>query len=248
MLGEIYLNIDAGITAKPVNVDYYSIKQAVVGQQLGQYALNVPFALTKVKQYDDLVFALSDIVNQLAKGSPFYYVNQQNVSPLNQQLGTYWLATWLTSSLKLDHGQHPRNKLINAFKKQQQVFRSKVALLFYQQQDLSIYALHQPLLNRILSQSFEDSFGVPYLTASDAIFSYLAIANQGISYYLLLWQQALAQLIYSETLSASQAQEIFDLIVVNEHHQSLYDQLSAVFKHPMDFEHLLWRINYVGTK
>ncbi|WP_434926082.1 hypothetical protein [Shewanella sp. HL-SH2] len=248
LLGEIFLDINTGEAAQAVNVDYFTIKQSVVGQQLGQYALNVPFELTKVKQYDDLIFALSDIVNQLAKGSQFYYVNQQNISPLNQQLGTYWLATWLTSNLKLDHQQHPRAKLINSFKKQQLVFRSKVALLFYQQQDLSKFELYQPILNRMLSQSFEDSFGVPYLSASDAIFSYLAIANQGISYYLLLWQQTLAQLIYNESLSSSQAKAIFDVIVVNEHHQSLYDQLSAVFKQPMDFEHLLWRINYVGTK
>jgi hypothetical protein len=248
LLGEIFLDINTGEAAQPVYVNYFTIKQSVVGQQVGQYALNLPFELTKGKQYDDLVFALSDIVNQLAKGSPFYYVNQQNISPLNQQLGTYWLATWLTSNLKLDHEQHPRAKLINSFKKQQQVFRSKVALLFYQQQDLSIFTLHQPILNRILSQSFEDSFGVPYLTASDSIFSYLAIANQGINYYLLLWHQTLAQLIYNETHSSSQAPEMFDLIVVNEHHQSLYEQLSAVFKQPMDFEHLLWRINYVGTE
>lgn len=248
LLGEVFLDIHTSEATQPVNVDYFTIKQSVVGQQLGQYALNVPFELTKVKQYEDLVFALSDIVNQLAKGSPFYYVNQQNISPLNQQLGTYWLATWLTSNLKLDHQQHPRAKLINSFKKQQQVFRSKVALLFYQQQDLSIFTLHQPILNQILSQSFEDSFGVPYLSASDSIFSYLAIANQGISYYLLLWQQTLAQLIYNESLSSSQAKAVFDVIVVNQHHQSLYDQLSAVFKQPMDFEHLLWRINYVGTK
>ncbi|WP_434931940.1 hypothetical protein ACRWQM_09120 [Shewanella sp. HL-SH5] len=248
LLGEIFLDINTGEAAQAVNVDYFTIKQSVIGQQLGQYALNVPFELTKVKQYDDLIFALSDIVNQLAKGSQFYYVNQQNISPLNQQLGTYWLATWLTSNLKLDHEPHPRAKLINSFKKQQLVFRSKVALLFYQQHDLSKFELYQPILNRMLSQSFEDSFGVPYLSASDAIFSYLAIANQGISYYLLLWQQTLAQLIYNESLSSSQAKAIFDVIVVNEHHQSLYDQLSAVFKQPMDFEHLLWRINYVGTK
>ena len=123
-----------------------------------------------------------------------------------------------------------------------------MALLFYQQADLSNYQLHEPSLHQSISNAFNDSFGVPWINGANAIFSYQAIANQGISYYLLVWQETLAQLIHTQTLSSSQAKDIFDVLIVNEHNQTIYDQLSVIFNQPMDFENLLRRINYAGTK
>jgi hypothetical protein len=244
LLGEIYVELDKQTT----KIHHHRIKQAVVGHQMGQYTLKLPLKMTRAKQHNDLVFIVSHIINQLAKGSVFYYLNQSDISLANQQLGSYWLATWLANKLSYEYTTTARAQLLQSFALQQHVFRAKVALLFYQQADLSNYQLHEPSLHQSISNAFYDSFGVPWTNGANAIFSYQAIANQGISYYLLVWQETLAQLIHTQTLSSSQAKDIFDLLIVNEHNQTIYDQLSVIFNQPMDFENLLRRINYAGTK
>ncbi|GAA0783065.1 MULTISPECIES: hypothetical protein [Pseudomonadati] len=244
LLGEIYVELDEH-TSK---INHHRIKQAVIGHQFGQYGLKLPLNLTTVKQHNDVVFIVSDIINQLAKGSPFYYLNHQDISLANQSLGSYWLSAWFVNKLGLEYTTSARVQLLQSFAQQQRIFKAKVALLFYQQADLSNYFLYESSLHKSVSNAFNDSFGVPWPTGADAIFSYQAIANQGISYYLLQWQETLAQLILNETLSSSQAKDIFDVLIVNEHNQAIYDQLSAIFKQPMDFENLLRRINYAGTK
>ena len=244
LLGEMYVELNQH-TGK---ISHHRIKQAVIGHQVGQYALKMPLTLASVQHYNDLIFIVADTINQLAKGSVFYYLNQQDISLTNQQLGSYWLATWLTDTLSFEHTSSPRVKLLQSFTQQQRIFRTKVALLFYQQADLSNYLLHESSLHQRVSKAFNDSFGVPWTNGANAIFSYQAIANQGISYYLLLWQETLAQLIHNQMLSSSQAKEIFDVLIVNEHNRTIYDQLSVIFNQPMDFENLLRRINYAGTK
>ncbi|QIR14472.1 hypothetical protein [Shewanella aestuarii] len=248
LLGELYLHwFDEASSSPTDKLAGALIKYPVLGHQFGQYSLQLPQELTDTTQMR-LLTLLSESISLLAKSGQFYYFNQQSVDSSSAEIGSLWLAKWLSRALDKPQIHNPRLVLIKQYQQQHQVFKSKVALYFYRQNNVTNWPWVQPMLDAQISQAFQRSFGHDWPQASDAIYSLQAIANQGINHYLLLWQQTLAELIMNEVNNDSKAKEIFELLVVNEHNQTLYDQLSAIYLQPMDFEKLIWRINHAGSK
>ncbi|MGI2105048.1 hypothetical protein ACRN9A_07745 [Shewanella frigidimarina] len=232
----------------PLNVDSQLIKQTVIGHQFGQYSLNFPSQLTNVKQQQKLINAISRAIVSLAQGRQFYFLTNRAQNTEAHAIATQWLAYYLEQQLNLPK-LSKRHQLVAQYQQQLWVFRAKVSLAFYQYKGDFKGAQQEVWLshNQSLSTAFEQSFGLPWPNATDAIFSYQAIANQSINHYLPLWQTALAQLIIAETPAQISPNEIFDLLVVNETHLTLNDQLERLIGLPIDPHSLIRRFKHAGT-
>jgi hypothetical protein len=247
LLGEIF-TYPQDKQHNPLNIDGQLIKQTVVGHQFGQYSLSFPSQLIHVKQQQKLINRLSQAIVSLAQGGQFYFITNRAQNTDAHAIATQWLAHYITQQLNLS--QLPkRHQLAAQYQQQLWVFRTKVSLAFYQykgnfkgtQQD--IWLSH----NQPLSVAFEQSFGLPWPNATDAIYSYQAIANQGINHYLPLWQTALTQLIIADTPTNISTRAIFNLLVVNETHLTLDDQLEQLIGPPIDPHSLIRRFKHAGT-
>ncbi|AZG73102.1 hypothetical protein [Shewanella livingstonensis] len=230
------------------NVDGQLIKQTVIGHQFGQYALSFPQHLTHSIQQQKLIIALSQAIVSLAQGGQFYFLTNRGQNIDTHAIATQWLAHYIKQQLNLPE-LSGRHQLAEQYQQQLGVFRAKVSLAFYQYQgDIEGEKQDDWLShNQSLSVAFEQSFGQQWPSATDAIYSYQAIANEGINHYLPLWHNALTQLIISETPARKSAKEIFTLLVVNETYLTLNDQLEQLIGPPIDPHSLIRRFKHAGT-
>ncbi|AZG36057.1 MULTISPECIES: hypothetical protein [Shewanella] len=247
LLGEIF-TYPPGKLQPGVNVDGQLIKQTVVGHQFGQYVLSFPQQLTRTTQQHELINALSQAIVSLAQGGQFYFLNHRGQNSDAHAIATQWLVHYIKQQLSLPL-QSERSELAANYQKQLWVFRAKVALAFYQYEgdlkrtDQDIWLAY----NQQLSDKFEQSFGQPWPNATDAIYSYQAIANEGINHYLPLWQTALAQLVIAQTPPTISTRDIFNLLVVNETDLTLNDKLEQLIGPPIDPHSLIRRFKHAGT-
>ncbi|MBB1441093.1 hypothetical protein H5202_21070, partial [Shewanella sp. SG41-4] len=247
LLGEIF-TYSQNTKLPSLNVDGRLIKQSVIGHQFGQYAISFPRQLTKSTQQQKLIIALSQALVSLAQGGQFYFLPNKGQNTNTHAIATQWLSHYIKQQLNVPE-LSDRYKLIEQYQQQMRVFRSKVALTFYQykgdfkDRELDIW-LNK---NQALSIDFEQSFGQPWPNATDAIYSYQAIANEGINHYLPLWQTALTQLIIAEIPNKISTKEIFNLLIVNEKQLTLDEQLEQLIGLPIDPHSLIRRFKHAGT-
>ncbi|MCT8986722.1 hypothetical protein [Shewanella phaeophyticola] len=221
------------------------IKQSVIGHQFGQYSITYPKTLNSQKQQQKLIEALSQAIVSLAQGSQYYLLANKTQNSQQHAIASLWLSQYLRSS------QHfaplsSRAQLALQYQTQMRVFRAKVALHFYLftgDIDNAEWLSH----NAKLSAAFANSFGQPWPQATDVIYSYQAIANQGISDYLPLWQQALTELITQQGNDRLSNPAIFDLLVINEAYLPINDQLEQLIGLPVDPHSLIRRFKHAGT-
>ncbi|WP_160052845.1 hypothetical protein [Shewanella litoralis] len=221
------------------------IKQTVIGHQFGQYALSFPAILTTQKQQQKLIAALSDAIVSLAQGGQFYLLAHKTQNKQQHAIASLWLSHYLTQ-LQPFSATSEREQLALQYQQQMRVFRSKVALHYYQfsgNLDNSDWLAY----NTELSAAFADSFGQSWPSATDAIYSFQAIANEGISHYLPLWQDAVAQLIISQSAAQHSSLDIFNLLIVNEAYLPFNDQLEQLIGSPIDPHSLIWRFKHAST-
>ncbi|GGB48906.1 hypothetical protein [Shewanella inventionis] len=244
LLGEIYTYPHTS-QEQQLHVKGQLIRQSVIGHQFGQYALSFPIQLTQQKQQKQLIDELSQAIVSLSQGGQFYLLTHKTQNQQHHAIASMWLSHYLT---QFQHFAPPseREKLIQNYQTQMRVFKSKVALAFYQH-SRSINDLEWLTLKDDLSLAFTQGFGQPWPNATDTIYSFQAIANQGISYYLPLWQDAVAKLIINQASSTFSAVEIFNILVVNEAYLSFNDQLEQLIGAPIDPHSLIWRIKHVAT-
>ncbi|WP_282110744.1 hypothetical protein [Shewanella algicola] len=244
LLGELYtypLAQDA--LSKRINAQL--IKQSVIGHQFGQYSITYPKTLNSQKQQQKLIEALSQAIVSLAQGSQYYLLANKAQNRQQHAIANLWLSHFLRST------QHfapmsTREQLTLQYQTQMHAFRAKVALSFYQFTG-EIDDAEWLNLNARLSAEFANSFGQPWPQATDVIYSYQAIANQGISDYLPLWQQALMQLITQQGNDRLSNLAVFDLLVINEAYLPIHDQLEQLIGAPIDPHSLIWRFKHAGT-
>mgnify|MGYP003636318848 FL=1 len=247
LLGEIFTYPQADQQSRQ-DVNGQLIKQTVVGHQFGQYALSFPPQLTRATQQQKLINQLSQAIVSLAQGGEFYFLNHKAQNTDAHAIATLWLVNYIKQQLKLE-SISKRYQLVAQYQQQLWVFRAKVALDFYQYDgdfnntEQDTWLSH----NQQLSAYFEQSFGQQWPQATDAIYSYQAIANEGVNYYLPLWQSALTQLIMNQTPANISTGEIFNLLVVNETHLTLNDQLEQLIGLPIDPHSLIRRFKHAGT-
>jgi hypothetical protein len=244
VLGEIYTYPQTQ-QPLPFKVNGQLIKQTVIGHQFGQYALSFPDQLTTQSQQLQLINELSHAIVSLAQSGQFYLLNRKTQNLQRHAVASLWLSHFLSQSEPFAP-MSEREQLTQAYQTQMNVFRSKASLMFYQ---YSASLTHEDWLkaDKDLSAAFEQSFGRPWPHATDAIYSYQAIANKGISLYLPLWHQAIAQLIMTQAPVAYSAQDIFDLLIVNESQLSFNNQLEQLIGPPIDPYSLIRRFNHAET-
>jgi len=247
LLGDIFTYPQVQQQAR-IKVNGQLIKQTVIGHQFGQYALSFPPQLTRVEQQQKLINVLSEAIVSLAQGGQFYFLSHRGQNPDAHAIATQWLAHYIEQQLALPLLSE-RRQLVANYQKQLWVFRAKVALGFYQYPGDIAATDPQGWLgyNQQLSDDFAHSFGQQWPNATDAIYSYQAIANKGISHYLPLWQTALTQLIIAQTPATISSRDIFNLLVVNETHISLNDKLEQLIGSPIDPHSLIRRFKHAGT-
>ncbi|MGX9460319.1 hypothetical protein ACWXWU_03640 [Shewanella sp. A14] len=247
LLGEMFIDPQSKSQSNS-NINAQLIKQTVIGHQFGQYALSFPVLLTHVEQQQKLINALSQAIVSLAQGGSFYFLTNKAQNPNAHAIATQWLMHYIQQQLNLPQ-MSERRRLAAQYQQQLWVFRAKVTLAFYQYSGKFDNAEQHNWLNHNLqlSSAFEQSFGQQWPNATDEIYSYQAIANEGISHYLPLWQTALTQLIIAETSTRLSTTEIFNVLVVNEKQLSLNDQLEQLIGLPTDPHSLIRRFKHAGT-
>lgn len=240
LLGELYVSFAQN--ARNPNA-HHTLRQAVIGQQFGQQALDFPAQLTKLRDITQFSNALAQAIDALAKGSHFYLINTLAPTQDTNQVAALWLGTQLQRHL-LAIGvtdtspivQSDKAKLAQAYIHQLQVFRAKVALNQYQTLQ------HQTYPN--LAAEFILSFGVRWDRPQDYAYSFSAIADEGPLYYQALWQNALAAYIDRFTLTCADPRVLFNQLVVNEAALTFNQQLTAIIGAPVDPASLIQRIAY----
>ncbi|QDE31448.1 hypothetical protein [Shewanella polaris] len=247
LLGDIFTYPQDKLKSR-LNVDGQLIKQAVIGHQFGQYALSFPRQLTRLQQQQKLIYALSQAIVSLAQSGQFYFLSNRVQNLDTHAISTKWLVHYINQQLDLPL-LSARHQLVAQYQQQLWVFRAKVALTFYQYKGNFKGTDKDDWLtnNQPLSAAFEQSFGQQWPNATDAIYSYQAIANEGINHYLPLWQTALTQLIIAEVPAKISPRDIFDLLVINETYLPLNDRLERLIGPPIDTHSLIRRFKHAGT-
>lgn len=240
LLGELYVSFAA--KARNSNT-HHTLRQAVIGQQFGQQALDFSAQLTKLSDITQFSDALAQAISALAKGSHFYLINTLAPNQDTTQVGALWLGAQLQRHLLATLAtqtspivQSDKATLAQAYIRQLQVFRAKVALNQYQ------ILPHQSYGN--LATEFSLSFGAKWDKPQDYAYSFSAIADEGPLYYQALWQRALADYIDRFTQTCADPRVLFNQLVVNEAALTFNQQLTAIIGAPVDPASLIQRIAY----
>ncbi|MDX1282259.1 hypothetical protein [Shewanella colwelliana] len=230
LLGDIYFMDGAQIRAT-------RIRQTVVGMQFGQFSLRLPITLDSYRDQQQLLTEMSKIITQFSHGSRYYLVNTLGETQDSSAIAQHWLAQYLGETLLPTLTQSSREAILQTFATQQKVFRSKLALNAYQIPSNALYTN--------LNNQFYLSFNHHWPEASDAIYSFSGIAKQGPLYYQALWQQSLGQFLYVTSKHQHTIPETFSLLLINEDHLSLNEQLTQVLGKSLSTTSLIDRILYV---
>lgn len=228
LLGEIYFAQNKIPAVK-------RIRQSVVGHQFGQVSLSFPDVLDDYRAQHQLISALAEALTQLLKGGRYYLLNTLGDNQDTSTVGQYWLSLYLSQKLLPQIQPDSREEYLYAYATQLKVYRSKLALGFYQGR----------LEAQKYQQEFALSFNQPWPQAQDAIYSFTGIINQGPLYYQELWQQKLAQLIYQHGNDRQDQKQLFSILMINEAQLPFSLQLDTIFGEPMSPSSLIERIQHV---
>lgn len=233
LLGEIFIN--EGQTNRA-----YRLRQSLVGHQFGQMAISYQNNIRKRTDLVNLIQAVSESINSLASGAPFYFVATLSQRDKNA-VATQWLNLFLSQKLPLTPPS-PREALLLEHKIQLAVFKSKLSLHYA----LSPSIIFDNNTQRIISDEFNQGFGEPWDQAAEMIYNFSAIANEGISYYLPLWHRSLAELIFQQAATLP-SEDIFTVLVVNENNAQFSDQLAQLISGPVDPLSLIRRFTHASV-
>ncbi|CAM4309460.1 hypothetical protein [Shewanella denitrificans] len=232
LLGEIFSNVGDKNSA-------YILRQSLPGRQFGQVALSVQSNILRRSDAIALITGISDAIASLGNGAAFYLVATLG-REAQTSIGSLWLSQYLTEAINLAP-LSPREQLLDEHKRQFKVFNSKLVLAFYLSPQEGFSASTQ----KKLAEEFALSFGEPWQDASQLIYAFGAIANEGVSYYLPLWHQSLAQLIFQQSRSLT-PEDIFNILIVNETYAPLKDQLAQLISGPVDPLSLIRRFTHAS--
>ncbi|QYJ99939.1 M3 family metallopeptidase [Shewanella psychrotolerans] len=227
LLGEIYLR--QGNTPQAQRV-----RQSVIGHQFGQVSLAFPGVLTDYRTQQQLIDALSDSLAQLIKGGHYYLLNTLGDSQDTNEVGQHWLSLYLSNKLLPAVVDGSREDYLYRYATQLKVFRSKLALGFYQ----------GTLDPQKYQYEFSRSFNQGWPQAQDAIYSFTGMINQGPLYYKSLWQKHLAQLIFQNNKDHQDQKQLFATLMINEAQLSFSQQLATIFGRPISPSFLIERIQH----
>jgi hypothetical protein len=211
-----------------------------VGHQFGQMAISYQNNIRKRTDLVNLIQAVSESINSLASGAPFYFVATLSQRDKNA-VATQWLNLFLSQKLPLTPPS-PREALLLEHKIQLAVFKSKLSLHYA----LSPSIIFDNNTQRIISDEFNQGFGEPWDQAAEMIYNFSAIANEGISYYLPLWHRSLAELIFQQAATLP-SEDIFTVLVVNENNAQFSDQLAQLISGPVDPLSLIRRFTHASV-
>ncbi|MCG9696560.1 M3 family metallopeptidase [Shewanella sp. Isolate11] len=227
LLGELYLGHQQRIQAS-------KIRLSVVGHQFGQVSFNYPRVLSDYRSQKQFIQQFSSALNLLVQGGHFYLINSLGESIDSSLVGQYWLATYLCQQLLPPITADSREAYLYQYAQQLKIFRSKLALRFYQGK----------LDKQAMEQAFKHSFSQPWPQAVDAIYGFKGISNEGPLYYHTLWQQSVAQLIYQTQKCCQNQRQVFEILMINEAQLPFSAQLASLFGEAVSPSILINRIQH----
>ncbi len=228
LLGELFVSPTGQTNA-------HVIRYPVIGHQFAQASISYSEAISNKRQANKLINAIAEAVTGLARGNKFYLINKQGKFADNHLLGQYWLSAYLRQ--QNDSVLSQREQVVQAYRRQLRVIRSKVIIDFY---------LNEPSKQQQLSMAFKDSFNQEWQYATDLAFSFNGIANEGVNYYLPLWHQSLVSMIFESSKSSVTERQVFDILVVNEDNLPLMEQMFIILTPPNDPSSLIRRAFNAG--
>ncbi len=226
LLGELFIGQHPKIQA-------HKIRQSVVGHQFGQVALNYPEQLTDYQAQKQFIEEFAQALNQLVKGGRYYLNNKIGDTIDSALVGQYWLNEYLTQQLLTPLEANSREAYLYQFAQQQRVFRSKLALHFY----------NGTLDNQVIAQQFKHSFTQEWPQAAEAIYSFNGVINEGPLYYHTLWQSTLANLIHQSQKCCQTQRQVFEILLINEDQLPFSAQLNRIFGETVSPTFLINRIS-----
>ncbi len=227
LLGELFIGEQHKIKAS-------KIRQIVVGHQFGQVFLGYPDELTDYQAQKLFIEQFAQTISQLVKGGRYYLLNNVGDTIDSSLVGQYWLTEYLIQQLLTPLSPNSREAYLYQYAEQQKVFRSKLALHFYQGK----------LGQQTAVQEFKHSFSQTWPQAADAIYSFNGIVNEGPLYYHSLWQKTLAKLIYQSQKCCQNQRQVFEILLINEEQLPFSSQLNYIFGETVSPTILINRIQY----
>ena len=227
LLGDLYFNTGKRTRAQ-------RLRAPVQGVQFGQVQINTKAILASYWDKHALVTAMSIALSQLSATSHYYLINTLGETSDTSRLGQYWLELFLSDSVLEPKLVGSREDKIAKYSTQLKVFRAKVALDFYRNDQSKMYD--------DLTLEFSKSFGQSWNQPENHAYSFLAITDLGPLYYQEIWQEALAHFIYQSTRGCLYQQRVFELLLINEDSLSLKNKLTTLLNQSIDPVSLIKRI------
>ncbi|MGS0681930.1 M3 family metallopeptidase [Shewanella sp. 125m-7] len=229
LLGDIYLS-------KGTRTQVKLIRQLVVGQQFGQAELSLKPELSSYQQQSAVITAIAKIITQFASSQAFYLSNTISDTQDTATIDTLWLQLYLRDKLLPTLATDSREALVQQYATQLKIFRAKVAINTYLNDN------SEQLFD--LKTAFSRAFSADWNNISDAPYTFSAIVYEGPLYYQKVWQPALANSIYQSTKDCQNQKLVFDYLVVNESASNIATILQRLLGEPIAKDSLIQRTQH----
>ncbi|RLV58896.1 hypothetical protein D5018_14935 [Parashewanella curva] len=225
LLGHLYL--DASQTKSGSRV----VRYPVIGHQFADITLTAPKILTSNRKVKQFISQLARTVTIMADSPEFYLSSNTMDFSDSRELGAIWLTKWLQQQLKITTASKgSREQIAQTYQQQLNIIKAKWALLVFTGQEYNVPAL---------SAFNHSSSLVNYIYSDPNFFS------QNIGIYKGLFQDDLASMLLEK--SKISANQIFEILVVNESRQAINKRLNVILAHPFELKDII-NINKLKSK
>lgn len=229
LLGEMHL----GESFAPAS---YVLVRPVVGRQFGTVLTLLPDQISSARMQHQAIETLAQSLATLSASQPFYLLVDNEES---SAIGARWLTLWLSQQLTklVPQAQDKRYQLMTAYSGQLKLFRAKLALA-----DAS--GMDKTRLKQQAGIWFKQSFGAHWPDAIQGLAGFTGLAEVGVEYYLPLWQDAVAQMIFTQSQCCISPQQVYNTLLINPKAANLASQLEALLQEPAQPETIIRRLSY----
>ncbi|QBF84720.1 hypothetical protein EXU30_20135 [Shewanella maritima] len=206
LLGELSI-----ITHDNKNISANMLKQTVVGEQFGSWAISLPNTELSQRNQAKLIERVSRSIVSLSQTNRFYNLNHlpQNSE---QQITQYWLTAFIKHNIGHTRVSQ-RQKLMSDYTSRLRLFRAVLAYEFFALKsfDQQTYAWHQ--FETSANERFVRLFGEDLEHAVDLLYSYRALVNEGPVYFLPIWYEHQANQLFDPQADTASLQQTYQKLL-----------------------------------
>ncbi|NKF52610.1 hypothetical protein G3R49_18800 [Shewanella sp. WXL01] len=206
LLGELSI-----ITHDNKNVSGHMLKQTVVGEQFGSWAISLPNTELSQRNQAKLIELISRSIVSLSQTNRFYNLNHlpQNSE---QQITQYWLTAFINHNIGHTRVSQTQ-QLMSDYVSRLRLFRAVLAYEFFALKsfDQQTYAWQQFEANA--NERFVRLFGDDLEHAADLLYSYRALVNEGPMYFLPIWYEHQANQLFDPQADTASLQQTYQKLL-----------------------------------